>query len=310
MSATADLTRRVSALEQAIAGLQGSEALQPNYLTVSPSGQVGANFSGKISASELDLIAGGSPSPVKWVTSGGAMVAELTGDAAGNLTLSGNSLSFASGTGVQLPAGIGGAGSPTPSSEIKWIHPTNGALISADIWASDTSAGNEEPALVLETSSLGDLAEIWIAANSGGSGTTFAPNNQALLQFLSANTAGNNQILAQATRGGVSRAAKIIDDVGNSGFVFNQVAGAGACAIAAGTGTLSYSGSNNTSTNITHGLGRTPKAVLGTLLAVGALSFSAILSATNIGSSGFTMGGFVTQGAITGNVGFSWLAIG
>lgn len=52
---TGTLDQRVTALEQLVAGLQGSEALQPNYLTVTPGGLVGANFTGKLNASGVIL---------------------------------------------------------------------------------------------------------------------------------------------------------------------------------------------------------------------------------------------------------------
>lgn len=84
---TGTLDQRVTALEQLVAGLQGSEALQPNYLTVTPGGQVGADFTGKISADGIVLspwIAGG-PGPitdhdVAWVDPGNALtVAAISG---------------------------------------------------------------------------------------------------------------------------------------------------------------------------------------------------------------------------------------
>lgn len=53
-----DLTQRVAALEQAIAGLQGSEALSPNYMTVTPGGLVGADFTGLVNALGLVLPTG------------------------------------------------------------------------------------------------------------------------------------------------------------------------------------------------------------------------------------------------------------
>lgn len=111
------LQQRVSALEQAIAGLQGSEALQPNYLTVSPSGQVGANFSGKITASELDLIGGAGASPIKWVTTGGALLAELTVDASGDLILSPAGQIEAQG--VTLPEAP--ASAHTKTNSVTWV---------------------------------------------------------------------------------------------------------------------------------------------------------------------------------------------
>lgn len=78
------LEQRVAALEQAIAGLQGSEALNPNYLTLTPAGLVGANFTGVINALGLTLPAyqaGGAPTPagnaIEWIRSDGVMIAQL-----------------------------------------------------------------------------------------------------------------------------------------------------------------------------------------------------------------------------------------
>lgn len=228
---------------------------QPNYLTIAADGSVSANFSGKISASELDLIAGGSPSPIRWITVGGAQVAQITGDAAGNLALSANSLSFSVGAGLNLPAGITG-GTPNPSSKINWTRQAGGLLATA-IWASDTNAGNQEPVLVLETSSLGDLANIWMAANSGGSGTTFAPTNQGLLRVESGNNPGQNNISIFAVRSGGGNVGRVLlDDLGRSGYIQNT----GTSTVALNTGNSSFvgNGAANITFNIAHGLGRVP----------------------------------------------------
>jgi hypothetical protein len=77
------LEGRVTALEQAIANLQGSEALNPNYLTVTPQGLVGADFTGVINAQGLVLPAATSitPAPVSEVAwkraSDGGLIATL-----------------------------------------------------------------------------------------------------------------------------------------------------------------------------------------------------------------------------------------
>lgn len=69
MTATAaPLQARISRLEQIVSQLQaqsgGGEQLSPNYLTLSPTGQVGANFTGLINALGLILPAGaGGPVP-------------------------------------------------------------------------------------------------------------------------------------------------------------------------------------------------------------------------------------------------------
>jgi hypothetical protein len=69
-----NLEQRVSTLEQQIAGVQGSEALQPNYLTIDPiTGLISASFSGFVDAAGVRLptwlIQGSSPvtsSEVVW----------------------------------------------------------------------------------------------------------------------------------------------------------------------------------------------------------------------------------------------------
>lgn len=77
------LEQRVSNLEQLVAGLQGSEALQPNYLTVSPTGQVGADFTGIINALGLIIPAAqvGAPASTNKIvwerTSDGAVAASI-----------------------------------------------------------------------------------------------------------------------------------------------------------------------------------------------------------------------------------------
>lgn len=79
------LEARVAALENAIAGLQGSEALSPNYLTLDAQGNVGADFSGVIQADGITIPASNSialaaQNEVAWQrTSDGALVADVGG---------------------------------------------------------------------------------------------------------------------------------------------------------------------------------------------------------------------------------------
>lgn len=269
MSALSDsLERRVAALEQMVAALPGSEALQPNYLTVDPTGKVGANFSGKITASELDLIGGAGASPIKWVTAGGGLLAELTVDASGNLSLSPAGLF--KGQGFAMPEAGGSAF--TPSKAVQW----------------QDGGGN---------------AQSFVQGYSSGGGHALIMEQIAQTLFL---------LLAGGTVsvGAGSQAVTLLDNTGYSGLVFNAAGVGTPLAVNAGTSSMFFSASQNASVTINHGLPRPPRAVLGTLLAVGALSFSAILSATNVGFGTFDMTGFVTQGNITGSVGFSWLAIG
>lgn len=126
MSPIAD---RVARLEQQVAALaaqtHGGEQLAPNYLTVTPGGQVGAQFTGKISASELDLTAGAGGSAIKWVTEGGALVAQLQSDGAGNLSFSPGVLSAPTIQGgtiqaaaIQLPEAT--ATPPPAPSALQW----------------------------------------------------------------------------------------------------------------------------------------------------------------------------------------------
>lgn len=68
---TAGLEQRVAALERAIAGLQGSEALNPNYLNISPSGDVSAIFPGGV---EMNEVTSGTYSPssgLGWISAAG-----------------------------------------------------------------------------------------------------------------------------------------------------------------------------------------------------------------------------------------------
>jgi hypothetical protein len=70
-------------MQQVAAMAQGGETLQPTYLTVSPSGQVSASFSGQVNALGLILPAGIASSPpdtsrVEWRrTSDNALVADV-----------------------------------------------------------------------------------------------------------------------------------------------------------------------------------------------------------------------------------------
>jgi hypothetical protein len=110
-----DLQDRITALERQLGDAPGADSLAPNVITVDASGHIGAQFSGKVQASELDLVGGAGASPIKWVTTSGGLLAELTVDAAGNLTLSPAGLLNAQG--VVLPTG---AGSLSGANQVAW----------------------------------------------------------------------------------------------------------------------------------------------------------------------------------------------
>lgn len=81
-------------VQQLAAGAQGSEALQPNYLTVAPGGLVSADFAGTISATGLTLPAGGAGTGpqniVGWKRQAdGAVIAQIFGQrgSADNMSL-------------------------------------------------------------------------------------------------------------------------------------------------------------------------------------------------------------------------------
>jgi hypothetical protein len=81
-----DPITRLEALERAVAGLvasprrRRSEAAQPNYLTVTPAGVVGANFTGQVHAQGLNLDAATISTPptqdqIRWIRQSDAFVA-------------------------------------------------------------------------------------------------------------------------------------------------------------------------------------------------------------------------------------------
>jgi hypothetical protein len=79
----ASILRRLDRLEQQLAAAQGGEQLAPNYLTLTPGGLVGADFSGSVFAQVLQLQTGeqGAPNPgnaLQWLTQqGGAEQAQI-----------------------------------------------------------------------------------------------------------------------------------------------------------------------------------------------------------------------------------------
>lgn len=79
----AALQQQVDALQRQINQLSGDESLSPNYLTVTPGGQVGANFTGLINALGLIIPASTFPTPgaqnsIQWIQqSNGAQVASV-----------------------------------------------------------------------------------------------------------------------------------------------------------------------------------------------------------------------------------------
>jgi hypothetical protein len=119
-SLQAQITALKQQMQQVAATAQGGETLQPTYLTVSPTGQVGANFSGVVSASALALKAGTArggyvANSVQWVRqSDGALVAFAEAwNAAANdeLTLQATQATAGDATGVLLMAnGLAGSG--------------------------------------------------------------------------------------------------------------------------------------------------------------------------------------------------------
>jgi hypothetical protein len=107
------LEQRVSQLEAQAAG---GEQLTPNYLTISPSGQVGAIFSGHVKAQGLDLteqIVSGFANLIQWLDAGGTQRERITGVISGVLhqliMLSAADVNDQAGITAQTQAG-GGAG--------------------------------------------------------------------------------------------------------------------------------------------------------------------------------------------------------
>lgn len=83
---------RLARLEQQAAP-PSSEQLQPNYLTVDPSGRIGATFSGHVKAQGVDLPqAGGTPlvpvSALDWLDAAGNVQEFIQGSATNTLELS------------------------------------------------------------------------------------------------------------------------------------------------------------------------------------------------------------------------------
>lgn len=75
-----DLQDRVTALEQQLGDQPGVDTLQPNVLTVGPNGEVGAAFTGSVSARGIVFPISEQNQPastVQWLNAGGAAIAEL-----------------------------------------------------------------------------------------------------------------------------------------------------------------------------------------------------------------------------------------
>jgi hypothetical protein len=87
------LEERISQLEARLG------QLFPNITTIDPAtGDLLQEFDGKVNATEIDLVAADTippASPIKWITTGGALVAELVSDSHGNLSLSPGNLDVA-----------------------------------------------------------------------------------------------------------------------------------------------------------------------------------------------------------------------
>jgi hypothetical protein len=227
-----DLLTRIRHLEATVASLRqqiqaGSEQLIPNYLTISPGGQVGADFTGRVQASELDLIAGSPGSPIRWLNSQGGLVAQLSSDGAGNLTFSPGVLSAPKIQGAQ----IGGAtittselvlpeaasGSPEPINQLAWT--TDGSPNSpvvTNIYTYQISAG--APNLIAQAlgQASGDVSMITLQAvdNNG--------NQTLLLVKRDPQTSSDSWVQAQATSGGAATSTTnvtIIDGAGQSSFL-------------------------------------------------------------------------------------------
>ncbi len=66
-----------------------TDTLQPNVITVNTDGSIDIVISGKIKASELDLIVGAAGSPINWTDAAGNVVVALTVNTNGELTLAG-----------------------------------------------------------------------------------------------------------------------------------------------------------------------------------------------------------------------------
>ena len=96
-----DLLRRVQALEQQVQQLsttQRDETLQPTNITINPTtGAVSALFTGGVQITAGQLLA--------WLNAAGAVVADITSDSSGNLTLSGGTLNIPLTGNVTIPAG-------------------------------------------------------------------------------------------------------------------------------------------------------------------------------------------------------------
>lgn len=78
----AALQKQVDELQKQINELSGDESLSPNYLTVNPTGQVGANFTGLINALGVVLPLGSFPTPqpqnsVEWTDTINEIVASM-----------------------------------------------------------------------------------------------------------------------------------------------------------------------------------------------------------------------------------------
>jgi hypothetical protein len=243
---TGTLEQRVAALENAIAGLQGSEALSPNYLTLDAEGNVGANFSGVIEADGVTLPASNT---------------------------------------VALAA----------QNEVAWQRTSDGALI-ADVGGYAGPSGDVR--LILNAvNAANNQSEISLNATSDG-GTLEANLTVAVV--------GTPQVFAGLNDGSF---VEIIGEGGVSSFL--QLAGASReLAIDSGASSLAYAASTGSATTtVNHNLGRAPIAVVAT--AMGAPGFTAVpvFNWFNQATTTFQINGAI-QSAFTGNIPFTWIALG
>lgn len=85
MALTLDsLQAQITALQQQLSSLQGSEALQPTYLTVSPEGLTAATFSGTVQASGIIISSGTEgggelSDSIQWLDSSGDVWSYIEG---------------------------------------------------------------------------------------------------------------------------------------------------------------------------------------------------------------------------------------
>jgi hypothetical protein len=170
------LQQQLTALAQTVGG---SEVLEPNYLTVDPAGNVGANFTGTINALGLILPAGVSPSTtaqnqVRWQRqSDGALTALLEAYHSSSTIPASDWLHLS----------VGGPATASPASDVLIEARSAGNVAAGQLTVSQNAA-------VGQITAYAGGAGGAIAANANGNYVTIIDSNNASM-FVQGNSPAN-----------------------------------------------------------------------------------------------------------------------